>query len=291
MKPQDSAGIGAYYDSLARFLDVARRVGRGGGAAEGATHRFLAAAPDDGAGANGDAASGPERLNHIVLAAARAQGLAREPRVLDAGCGLGGTVFFWRERVGGRFDGLTLSAEQQRRAEAEALRRGQSAFCRFLLRSYHDAITERYDAAIAIESLAHSPDPAGAVANIAGALAPGGLLVIVDDMQGRQADETLLARFKAGWRCPVLLDAAGYRGAIAGAGLVIVQEEDLSARLRPRPLAWLRILIGAFGLARALAPTRGARDVLGALLGGFYLEALYRTGGMGYRMMIARKPA
>jgi SAM-dependent methyltransferase len=287
MRVEDSGGIAAYYDSLSRFLDFARRVGRGGGAAQGSTHRFLAAA----AGETDAVTPGPERLDRIVLETARAGGLARDPKMLDAGCGLGGTMFYWRERVGGSYDGLTLSPEQRRRAETEAARRGEGAFCRFHVRSYHAPIGERYDAVTAIESLAHSADPAAAVANLAAALSSGGLLLIVDDMPEAHAEKNLLAGFKAGWRCPVLLDAAGYRTAIGASGLEVVREEDLTPRLRPRPLAWLRMLIAVFGLARRLAPTRGARDVLGALLGGFYLEALYRTGGMRYRLMVARRPA
>jgi hypothetical protein len=31
--------------------------------------------------------------------------------------------------------------------------------------------------------------------------------------------------------------------------------------------------------------------VIGALLGGFYLEALYRTGAIRYRLMVAKKQA
>ena len=76
---------------------------------------------------------------------------------------------------------------------------------------------------------------------------------------------------------------------MTSAGLTVTYEDDLTPRLRPRPLAWLRVLIAVFGLAQKLAPTRGARDVIGAFLGGFYLEALYRTGGMRYRLMVARK--
>ena len=285
MSVEDSSGIAAYYDSLARFLDFARRLGRGGGAAQGSTHRFLAASTEE----MDETTPGPERLDRIALDAALGAGLARNPKVLDAGCGLGGTVFFWHARAGGTYDGLTLSPEQQRRAETEAARRGVSGFCRFHLRSYHDAIASRYDAIIAIESLAHSPDPAAAVATLGAALSPGGLLLIVDDMPVEGAKKNLLTGFKAGWRCPGLLDSAGYRAAIGAAGLELARDDDLTERLRPRPLAWLRVLIAAFGLARALAPTRGARDVLGALLGGFYLEALYRTGGMRYRMMVAKK--
>jgi SAM-dependent methyltransferase len=230
---------------------------------------------------------GPERLDWMVLCEAIGAGVPKEPRVLDAGCGLGGTIFHWQARLGGHYDGFTLSPEQARRAEAEASRRGVAQSCRFHVRSYHNPIKDPYDAVIAIESLAHSADPAAAVANLAGARAAGGLLLIVDDMPDASAEKKLLAGFKKGWRCPVLLDAAGYRAAIAAAGLVLVQDVDLTARLRPRPLTWLKVLIAIFGLARSLAPTRGARDVLGALLGGFYLEALYRTGGMRYRMMVA----
>ena len=35
--------------------------------------------------------------------------------------------------------------------------------------------------------------------------------------------------------------------------------------------------------------TAAPSAMIGAFLGGFYLEALYRTGGMRYRLMVARK--
>lgn len=281
---ENANGIAGYYDSLSRFLDFARRVGRGGGSGSSATHRFLAPLPGEA-----DGTPGPERLDHIVLAAATGGGLTANPRVLDAGCGLGGTIFRWQERVGGTFDGLTLSPEQQRRATLEAARRGVSADCRFHVRSYHEPITPPRDAVIAIESLAHSPDPLSAVGNFARGLARGGLVLIVDDMPDPAAHPRLLAGFKAGWQCPVLADAAAFHAAMTEAGMTLTHQDDLTPRLRPRPLAWLRVLIALFGLARMLAPTRAARDVIGAFLGGFYLEALYRTGGMRYRLMVARK--
>jgi len=285
--PMDSSsrsdGIAAYYDSLARFLDFARRFGRGGGAAQGSTHRFLAAAAD------APDHAGPQELDRLVLHAARSARLAAEPHMLDAGCGLGGTIFHWQANTGGTYDGLTLSPEQCRRAADEAARRGVSAACRFHVRSYHAPIAATYDAVVAIESLAHSPDPPGAVANLAAALRSGGLLLIVDDMPEEGARANLLRGFKAGWQCPVLADAQAYRKTFAAHGLTLVHEEDLTPRLRSRSLLWLKVLIAAFGFAQRIAPTSAARDVLGAILGGFYLEALYRTGGMRYRLMVARR--
>lgn len=284
---RDSAGIAAYYDNLSRFLDFSRLLGRGGGAAQGSIHRTLAADPGE------DQAErlGPERLDLLVIEAAVAAGLPTNPRVLDAGCGLGGTIFFWHGRHGGYYDGLTLSAEQHRRATLEAARRGVAHTCRFHIRSYQAPVAGPFDAVIAVESLAHSPDPAATIANLAAALTPGGLMLIVDDMPDAGPDGVLLREFKRCWRCPVLADATGYRAAVAGAGLEMVRETDWTHRLRPRPLPWLRVLIAVFGLACRLSPSRGLRDGFEAMLGGFFLEALYRTGGMRYRFIVARKPA
>lgn len=283
---QDSAGVAAYYDHLSRFLDFSRLLGRGGGAAQGSIHRYLAADPGE---AQADSL-GPERLDLLVFDAAVAAGLPAAPRMLDAGCGLGGTIFRWQGWRGGVYDGLTLSPEQQRRATLEAARRGVAHTCRFHLRSYQDPIAGPFDAAIAVESLAHSPDPAATIANLAAALAPGGLLLIVDDMPAERHDPALLAEFKRCWRCPVLADGAGYRAALAAAGLAVIREDDWTHRLRPRPLWWLRVLMSAFGLACRLSPSRGLRTALEAMLGGFALEALYRTSGMRYGFIVARKP-
>ena len=293
LKDVSSDGIAAYYDNLSRFLDVARWFGRSGGAPKEATHRFLAA----GEAENGTGTS-PERLDLLLLDAAIAEGLPSRPRVLDAGCGLGGTIFRWQERIGGTYHGLTLSPEQVRRASEHAALRGVTQCCRFHLRNYHDPAIHDLgpsDAVIAIESLAHSPDPVAAVSNLAAALGPGGLMMIVDDMPEENTTtsiaEPALAAFKTHWQCPVLLGRSEYQAAINAAGLALRHEEDLTPRLRPRSLMWLRVLIVIFHLLRRLAPTRGLRSAFGAMLGGFYLEALYRKKVMRYRVLVAAKPS
>src|SRR5918995_5146884 len=42
---------------------------------------------------------------YIDDAALAAAALPPHPRVLDAGCGFGGTIFRWHQRVGGQYDG------------------------------------------------------------------------------------------------------------------------------------------------------------------------------------------
>jgi SAM-dependent methyltransferase len=267
-----------YYDRLTRFLGVARWFGRGGGHDALTVHRLLR---------SDDPAVPPEQVVHARILAAL--GAARVSRAIDAGCGSGGTVFYLHERLGGEWHGLTISKRQQARAAAEAARRGHSA-CRFHLHSYDDALTMAgpVDLVIAIESLAHARDPAHTIRNLAGALAPGGVMAVVDDMPTAQ-DDPDLAAFKSGWQCPALASRAAIIAALRDAGLTITVDEDMSALAPRRNPTVLRLLIVLNRVARALLPFAAARMVIDSLVGGLMLERLYARGMMQYRLIVARR--
>src|SRR5258708_10839256 len=126
--------------------------------------------------------AGPDRRLYINDRALEAASLPPEPRVLDAGCGFGGTVFRWHLQTGGTFDGLTLSRVQWKLACREARRRGLESNCRFHLRRYYDPIAECYEAVVSIESLIHSQSFPDTLRNLAQALKPQGKLVLVEDI-------------------------------------------------------------------------------------------------------------
>src|SRR5690606_21367317 len=131
-QPRDRGrlSVGRYYDWLGRFQRTARWVS-GSGDHTLTIHRKLR----------------PERpdlpSHHVVherlIAALGGHAVGR---ALDAGSGLGGTVFYLHARLGGRWDGITLSPTQRERAEAEARRRAVADACRFHLRSYDDALDD-----------------------------------------------------------------------------------------------------------------------------------------------------
>jgi hypothetical protein len=91
--------VAAYYDRLTRWNRLARAVGYGGGSATLTVHRGLADPR-----ANGRPTS--TRLHDLIV---ETVAVDRSPRVLDAGCGLGGTMLALRERWGGDYTGVTLS--------------------------------------------------------------------------------------------------------------------------------------------------------------------------------------
>lgn len=275
--------LGRYYDWLGRFQRFARWVSQSGDQTL-AIHRRLD---------SGRTGAAPQDVVHEKLLAA--VGSMSRPRVIDAGCGLGGTVFYLHSRIGGRYDGLTLSSTQHARALKEARRRGVAESCRFHMRSYDgdldDLVPGGADLVVAIESLAHATDPARTVGHLAGVLRPEGYLVVVDDMPGDMlADgDADFDAFKRDWAVPFLARDADLETAFRAAGLALAYHEDLTPLVVLRDATALERRVRMVrGLARLLGTT-AAGEFVASLHGGLMLERLYARRLMRYRMLVGRR--
>jgi len=216
--------------------------------------------------------------------------LPEAPRVLDAGCGYGATMLDLAPRLGGEWLGLTLSDVQAARGNAEAAARGLRGV-RVDVGRYDAPLRGPFDWVYAIESLIHSPDPAATIANLAGALAPGGVLTMVDDMP--IADPTpdqaaRIATFKRCWRCPVAPTREGWIAAMQAAGLSVIHEQDLTPLTLPRPAAELAPMIAARAREARFKRLFGLGYRSEADWGGMVLETLGADGGVRYRLISAR---
>ena len=273
--------VARYYrwlDGLSWFQE--RRGEAGHGALP--VHRALAD-PEGGA-------PSPFVIHRLMLAGLD---LPAAPRVLDAGCGYGATMLDLAPRLGGDWTGLTLSPVQAARGMAEVATRGLAGRVRIAVRSYDAPVEGRFDLAYGIESLIHSADPARTVANLAAALAPGGHLVIVDDMpEERLPDEAAarLDRFRRFWRCPVAPTRAGWIAACRAAGLEPVAERDLNPLLQVRGMEELAPRLAALERRARLPRLLGLGLRREAEIGGLLLETLQTEGFVRYRILAARKP-
>ncbi|WP_083251551.1 SAM-dependent methyltransferase [Acidihalobacter yilgarnensis] len=79
-------------------------------------------------------------------------------RILDIGSGWGGLAIYLAEHADVEVDGLTLSKEQLRVAEAEAARRGVSDRVHFHLRDYREH-TGQYDRIVSVGMFEHVGEP------------------------------------------------------------------------------------------------------------------------------------
>ncbi len=273
--------VARYYRWLDRLTFLRELRGQSGSQAQ-PVHRQLR-----------DPAGGPPSAMLVHRLMIEGLNLPASPRVLDAGCGYGATALDLIPVIGGTWLGVTLSTVQAQRGQAEAERRGLGAQLSFALQSYDDPLPGGFDLAIGIESLIHSADPARTIANLAGALRPGGRLVMVDDMPEPDlppATQAQLALFKAMWRCPVAPTRNGWVAAMQAAGLELEREADLTPLTLPR---------SAEALAAPLARQRRRAWWLGWLglgvreeadIGGMTLEHLLRERAVRYRLLVARKP-
>jgi SAM-dependent methyltransferase len=274
-----------YYNWLSWFQRATSWIGQGGGYQSLTVHRLLASS--DPAVASADV------VHERILAAVD----IKAPRVVDAGCGLGGTIFYLHRRLGGEYDGLTLSPTQRVHAQREAKRRGVADSCRFHLRSYDDdlrpIVPDGADLIIAIESLAHSVHPERTVANLAGALCRGGALLVVDDVPGDALadDDGDFAGFRSGWRCPAIARHARLLSALSNAGLNVERDEDLTPLVARRDPSEIERLIAINRRWRSWTGWLGAGELIDSLHGGLMLERLYRRGLMRYRLVAARRTA
>jgi SAM-dependent methyltransferase len=272
--------LGGYYDRLARWTAAAQRFGYGGGHDRLTVHRALA---DPRAGGRPTVT----RLHDVLLTALSAPPTGH---VLDAGCGLGGTMLDLARRCPARFTGLTLSERQAAVARAAVAKAGLAGRIAIEVGTYDAPPPGPFDLAIAVEALAHSPHPETSIGAIAARLAVHGRLAIVDDMPEPRARGTRdLAWFQAGWRVPVLAGADELKAMLTRHGLAIVADRDLTNELRPRTLARIAQLEKLNRVLRRFAPSAGLRELLDSYRGGLALERLYRFGLMRYRLIVAQK--
>ncbi|MCA3261450.1 MAG: methyltransferase domain-containing protein [Telmatospirillum sp.] len=269
--------LGRYYDRLTLYARLARWLGADAGYGAATVHRALRPA---------EPGQSPFEVVHGLIDAEL--GPADLRRLLDAGCGLGGTGLYFARQRGTHCDGIALSVHQVNAATDNARKAGLAARCRFQVASFDGPLLpQHYDAIVAIESMAHAPDLAASIANLAKSLAPGGRLVVVDDVAAPVVDPRDSALFKAGWQVPSFTTHEVWLAAFAQAGLRIVRDIDLTARVVQRP-AWRRAaLTGLNAAACALVPHADLRAVLASHRGGLALERLYARGQSAYRLFVA----
>jgi len=278
--PFDHARIRRYYD---RHTSGFIALGTGG--SEGVIHRAVW-----GPGVTTAAEAFhyvDDRIAEIIgaLPRAAAAGHASTPRlhVLDLGCGVGASLCHIARRLDARATGVTLSPLQARLATARiaAERLADRVAC---LEGSFDALPPSIpsaDAAYAIESFAHAPDPAGFFAEAARLVRPGGLLLMCDDVRrpgGGAAARRTVQRFMRGWHLNTLLTSGDVVAQAEAAGFEHRDTINLSPYLVPLSRRD-RVLDATLGwLPLGSTP-------LGPVLGGAALQKCLAYGWTAYELL------
>jgi SAM-dependent methyltransferase len=217
-------------------------------------------------------------------------------RVLDLGCGVGGSLFYLGCRLPGipTFIGISLSPVQIAYARSR-LPEGQQERFHFEEGSFLQLDPGRFraDFAFSIEAAAHGDDPEGFFAALAGVLRPGGRLVLIDDTTSDRSrpqrltdsQRRLLETYRRHWLLPGLRDLPALTACAAAQGLSLIRDQNLTPYLRLRRPRDLLISMGV----RLMGSWMERGYYRRALLGGDAKQKCYLAGLIHYRLLVFEK--
>ena len=195
-------------------------------------------------------------INMNRVLATRAE-LHSSDRVLDAGCGVGGSAIWLVRELGVWVVGINVVPGDIDRARRYARRRKVADRVTFELQdmtrtAFPDA---SFDVVWAIESVCHVPDKREFLAEARRLLRPGGRLVVAEAYRRQRpfapADEWLLHDWLSSWAVPDLVTPDEFISAAEQNGFARVQFEDVSAHVRPSSRRMYRLMCVLYPLGVA----------------------------------------
>jgi len=214
-------------------------------------------------------------------------------RVLDLGCGVGGSLFYLGRRLPRvrSFTGINLSRIQINRAR-QGIPETQKNRFHFKEGSFLLRPSERFaaDFSYSIEAFTHGPDPDIFFGVQTGVLPPGGRLVIIDDClsdrvpSGRISarQRRLLDSYRRNWLLPGLQGLPALKSIAEEKGFHLIKDQNLTSYLRigrPRDKA-ISLLVKLAG------PRMERGTYLRSLLGGDAKQKCYLEGLIHYRLLV-----
>ena len=227
---------------------------------------------------------------HLTLELCSLAGIEAGDKVLDVGCGFGGTIASLNERYDDlALTGLNIDGRQLQRAREQVrpLQSNRVDFCQgdACRLPFPDAA---FDRLLAVECIFHFPSRELFFTEACRVLKPGGILALSDFIPSPLllpvaglGMSSRFGRYNYFGRCDIRYRLGRYRRLATEAGLVSVVERNITANTLPT-YRYLQALI------RRKATLKGHTDRAGPLIG--LLRLLGVLGLLNYYLLSFRKP-
>jgi len=168
-------------------------------------------------------------------------------KVLDAGCGVGGSAFWLVKNKGVYVVGITISEKQLIKAKKLATKLGLENQTEFYLQDFikTDFLNESFDVVWAIESACYALDKSAFLKETYRLLKPGGRLIIADGFLEKEPqnkkEEAMLKNFLKGFALDNLAEAKKFEDLIIATGFKSVQNWDKTQEILPTSIPMARM--------------------------------------------------
>lgn len=245
---------------------------------------------------NEDTKTFHESLMNTNRTMAECAKISKNDRVLDAGCGVGGSSLWMAKNIGCRVTGISLSAKQVAQGNASAAAEGLQELANFEVQDYcHTNFpSETFDVIWGCESISSAPDKKVFLAEAHRLLKKGGRLVMTDfikkkGLQGK--DAKMIQDWAHGWAIDDYTTEEDFNKYLQEVGFVTKHSDDVTRLILPSAkrlyyayfLGWIPAKL--YALFNPKASKQGRNNVDTA-----YLQ--YKTVKKGlwkYMIMLAEK--
>jgi tocopherol O-methyltransferase len=169
------------------------------------------------------------RMNEVMMEAAA---IKPTDKVLDAGCGIGGSSIFLAERLGCNVIGISLSERQVDKAKELALKNKVEDKVKFEIMNYciTDFAGESFDVVWGCESICYADDKEQFIKEAYRLLKPGGRMVVADGFvtDFKNNDHSTIRDWLDGWQVNYLESPERFQQFMNGAGFTNISYRDIS---------------------------------------------------------------
>ncbi|NND33536.1 MAG: methyltransferase domain-containing protein [Saprospiraceae bacterium] len=165
-------------------------------------------------------------------------GISRNQKVLDAGCGVGGSAFFLAEKYQCQVEGITLSQKQVNFATQKALELNLTDRVRFSVDDFTSThfAGDTFDVVWAIESVCHAREKSEFLKEAYRVLKPGGKLIVADffvNDGGEQRGRRWIDRWEKAWAIPKFEVLPEFLTKSKVVGFKQLSEENITRHIYP----------------------------------------------------------
>ncbi|HNH29308.1 MAG TPA: methyltransferase domain-containing protein [bacterium] len=169
------------------------------------------------------------RMNEVMAETAQ---IKSHERVLDAGCGVGGSSIFLARTIGCKTVGITLSANQVQRAKKNAQNSGTAHLNEFKVMDYSHTDFEdaSFDVVWGCESICYADNKEEFVKEVYRILKPGGRFIMADGMVQKfeDNDNPIVAKGRDGWAANYVETPERFKQFLENTGFTNITYRDIT---------------------------------------------------------------